>query len=122
MDKNEIPAETVADKAFKAIIGKLLEAGSMADVAETIQNFTGKTLEELQLVGKTLAEIISMFSNAIEDFLKEIRDFFCEKEEIEEIGAHFKPCLSMPLPPRTYRSFKLWRKNRALFRPYKRNI
>lgn len=76
------------------------------------------TIEEYKALAKELEKRWREFEKRFREFI----DLLCEKEEIEEIEAHFKPCLSVPLPPRTYRSFKLWRKNRALFRPYKRNI
>lgn len=51
--------------------------------------------------------------DSITEFLKDIKITEFEKYEI---------CRVIGFPRRYQRNYKLWRKNRALFRPYKRNI
>lgn len=78
-------------------------------------NFSQEFYDVIEEIKALATELEKLWREFIEDFQKKK-----ENEEIEEIEAHLKPCLCVPLPPRTYRGFKLWRKNQALFRPYKK--
>ena len=68
-------------------------------------------LDEIIAAVKEIAAAATEFYEKITKQLAEID--YTEREKC-------KPPLSAPLPPRRYASVKLWRKNKALFRPYRR--
>ncbi len=70
---------------------------------------------------KKLTEALNEFAENIKenfaDFLEELK----ERVEIPERET-YEPCLKIGFPKAPQSAVKLWRKNRALFRPYKRGI
>ena len=59
-------------------------------------------------------EMVAAVTEVYEEIAKQLSEIdYTEREK-------YKPPLSVPLPPKRYPSFKLWRTNKALFRPYRR--
>lgn len=77
--------------------------------------------EEAAAAFKKLEEVLNEFAESIKenygDFLEELK----ECVEIHERET-YEPCLKIGFPKASQIAVKLWRKNRALFRPYKRGI
>lgn len=68
-----------------------------------------------------LDEVVAAFKEmaaAVTEVYEEIAKQLSEIDYTER--GKCKPPLSVPLPPKRYPSFKLWRTNKALFRPYRR--
>ncbi len=66
---------------------------------------------------KRLGELLKEFAGYVEDTFEEIMEYI-EIPEREKYTLRRK--IGFPQAPQT--PVKLWRKNRALFRPYKRGI
>lgn len=75
------------------------------------------TIEDAAEAFKRVAELLKEFADRIADTFEEIM----ENIEIHERET-FEPCRKIGFPRAPQISAKLWRKNRALFRPYKRGI
>lgn len=70
--------------------------------------------EALDRITAAVKEIAAKWAEIFEELEKELVEIdYAEREKR-------KPPLFAPLPPRRYPSVKLWRKNKALFRPYRR--
>lgn len=75
-----------------------------------------------------LQAMLNGISEAFKTALKELSDFMEAIEEIQKIVAEtpeeerekYTPCLVLPLPPPTNRGVRLWKTNRAVFRPSKK--
>ncbi len=68
-----------------------------------------------------LDEVVAAFKEraaAVTEVYEEIAKQLSEIDYTEREKR--KPPLFVPLPPKQYPSFKLWRINKALFRPYRR--
>lgn len=78
-------------------------------------------LEEAAAAFQRLAEALKEFA---ENITENYGDFLEELKECVEIPERetYEPCLKIGFPKAPRIPVKLWRKNRALFRPYKRGI
>lgn len=78
-------------------------------------------LDEAAAAFKKLAELLNEFA---ENFKENYGDLLEELKECVEIPEKetYEPCLKIGFPKAPQIAVKLWRKNRALFRPYKRGI
>ena len=78
-------------------------------------------LNEATAAFKKLAEALNEFAENIKE---NYADFLEELKECVEIPERetYEPCLKIGFPKAPQIAVKLWRKNRALFRPYKRGI
>lgn len=79
------------------------------------------TLNEETEALKKLVEALNEFAENIKE---NFADFLEELKECVEIPERetYEPCLKIGFPKAPQIAVKLWRKNRALFRPYKRGI
>lgn len=78
-------------------------------------------LDEAAAAFKKRAEPLNEFA---ENFKENYGDLLEELKECVEIPEKetYEPCLKIGFPKAPQIAVKLWRKNRALFRPYKRGI
>lgn len=78
-------------------------------------------LDEAAAAFKKLAELLNEFA---ENFKENYGDLLEELKGCVEIPERetYEPCLKIGFPKAPKIPVKLWRKNRALFRPYKRGI
>lgn len=74
--------------------------------------------EKIKGAIEEIAEAIKTISETIKEINEELTEQF--REIVFEEREKYKPCLCVQLPPPSYRSIKLWRKNKAIFRPYRR--
>lgn len=78
-------------------------------------------MDEYEKIKGAIEEIVKAIKN-ISETIKRINEEIAEqfREIVFEEREKYKPCPCVPLPPPSYRSIKLWRKNKAIFRPYRR--
>lgn len=80
-----------------------------------------ETIEAAAAAFQEIAELIKQLAENIKEKYDEILEELKECEEITERET-YEPCLKIGFPKYPQIPVKLWRKNRALFRPYKRGI
>lgn len=78
-------------------------------------------LDEAAAAFKKLSELLNELA---ENFKENYGDLIEELKECVEIPEKetYEPCLKIGFPKAPKIPVKLWRKNRALFRPYKRGV
>ena len=80
-----------------------------------------ETLEAAAAAFQEMAELIKQLAENIKEKFDEMVEELKECEEIIERET-YEPCLKIGFSKSPQSPVKLWRKNRALFRPYKRGI
>lgn len=79
-------------------------------------------VEIMESIKKAFSDLVDMCKNPVERITEAFKELTELIEDVElESSDKYKPCKSIGKPSVfNYGSKKLWQKNRALFRPYKR--